>query len=81
MLGLLVSKNSVWLVSSKLRIEDDRISWGVGLMGIVVKANAIRTWDIGDMEYSLVKEFLDTLPAEQLAAIEEASPVSWRFPV
>jgi elongin-A len=41
----------------------------------VIKTHSTRIWDIGDTEYSLVKDFIDTLPAEQLAAIEEASPV------
>lgn len=48
---------------------------------IVIKTHSTRIWDIGDTEYYLVKDFIDTLPAEQLAAIEEASPVSILHPI
>ncbi|WVR09753.1 hypothetical protein IAU60_006829 [Kwoniella sp. DSM 27419] len=40
----------------------------------VVRANAARIWDVGDMEYQLIKPFVDDLPVEQLAEIEAASP-------
>lgn len=41
----------------------------------VVQANSGRTWDIGDLEYSLVKPFIDEVSMEQLAEIEANSPV------
>lgn len=41
----------------------------------VVQANSGRIWDIGDLEYSLVKPFIDEVPMEQLAEIEANSPV------
>ena len=44
-------------------------------MYIVIKTNSARIWDIGDTEYNLIKSFIDDLPAEQFAEIEEASPV------
>ncbi|KIR31990.1 elongin-A [Cryptococcus deuterogattii 2001/935-1] len=40
----------------------------------VVQANSGRIWDIGDLEYSLVKPFIDEVPMEQLAEIEANSP-------
>lgn len=43
---------------------------------VVIKANSTRIWDVGDMEYTIIAEFLDELPMEQLAEIEVASPVS-----
>nr|XP_031858448.1 uncharacterized protein CI109_006093 [Kwoniella shandongensis]KAA5525520.1 hypothetical protein CI109_006093 [Kwoniella shandongensis] len=40
----------------------------------VIKANSPRIWDIGDLEYSLIKPFVDELPMEQLVEIEANSP-------
>ncbi|KAE8540659.1 hypothetical protein D1P53_003023 [Cryptococcus gattii VGV] len=40
----------------------------------VVQAHSGRIWDIGDLEYSLVKPFIDEVPMEQLAEIEANSP-------
>ncbi|WVQ78858.1 hypothetical protein IAT38_000949 [Cryptococcus sp. DSM 104549] len=40
----------------------------------VIKANSLRIWDIGDVEYSLVKSFIDELPMNQLIEIENNSP-------
>lgn len=41
----------------------------------MIKQNSTRIWDIGDLEYRVIAEFLHELPMEQLAEIEGASPV------
>jgi hypothetical protein len=41
----------------------------------VVRYNAARIWDIGDMEYPIIRPFLDELPRDQLEEIERNSPV------
>lgn len=43
--------------------------------GKVIKQNAARIWDIGDLEYRVIADFLHELPMEQLADIEGMSPV------
>ncbi|WVQ77403.1 hypothetical protein IAR50_007088 [Cryptococcus sp. DSM 104548] len=40
----------------------------------VIQQNSSAIWDIGDMEYPVLRPFLDELPAEQLAEIERNSP-------
>lgn len=40
------------------------------------KANSGKIYDVGDTEYSLVADFVDLMPMEQLVEVEEASPVS-----
>ncbi|OCF31621.1 hypothetical protein I316_06626 [Kwoniella heveanensis BCC8398] len=40
----------------------------------VLKTYSSRIEDIGDLEYAIVKPFIDDLPMEQLSAIESASP-------
>jgi hypothetical protein len=42
----------------------------------VVKLNASRIWDIGDMEYPVISSFLNDLPQDQLTEIESNSEVS-----
>jgi elongin-A len=44
-------------------------------MYLVIRRNRARIWDIGDLEYGLIKPFLDELPIEQLVEIEDNSPV------
>lgn len=46
------------------------------MLTTVIKANSSRIWDIGDMEYALIADFLNELPVDQLAEIESVSPVS-----
>lgn len=41
----------------------------------MIKTNAARVWDVGDLEYTLIRPFIDELHLDQLAEIEEASPV------
>lgn len=41
----------------------------------VIKQNSTRIWDIGDLEYRVIADFLHELPMEQLAEIEGSSPV------
>ncbi|WWC60410.1 uncharacterized protein I303_102982 [Kwoniella dejecticola CBS 10117] len=40
----------------------------------VVKTNSARIWDIGDLEYPLIKPLLDDMPIEQLQEVETNSP-------
>ncbi|ODN87135.1 elongin-A [Cryptococcus wingfieldii CBS 7118] len=40
----------------------------------VIQQNSSGIWDIGDMEYSVLRPFLDEVGAEQLAEIERNSP-------
>ncbi|WWC68559.1 uncharacterized protein I206_102488 [Kwoniella pini CBS 10737] len=40
----------------------------------VVKASSARIWDIGDLEYPLIKPLLDDMPIEQLQEVETNSP-------
>jgi hypothetical protein len=41
----------------------------------VLKHNAPRIWDVGEMEYKLVAFMVNELPMEQLTEIEANSPV------
>jgi hypothetical protein len=41
----------------------------------VIRQNATRIWDIGDLEYRVIADFLHELPMEQLAEVESLSPV------
>jgi elongin-A len=43
---------------------------------LVIRQNAAKIWDIGEIQYVLIKPFLDELPIAQLAEIEERAPVS-----
>jgi hypothetical protein len=47
----------------------------------VLKHNAPRIWDVGEMEYKLVAFMVNELPMEQLTEIEANSPVRRRTPV
>lgn len=47
----------------------------------VIRECSARIWDVGDMEYPMIKPFLDNLPRDQLAEIELASPVRQHAPV
>nr|XP_019001808.1 uncharacterized protein I203_05515 [Kwoniella mangroviensis CBS 8507]OCF65269.1 hypothetical protein I203_05515 [Kwoniella mangroviensis CBS 8507] len=40
----------------------------------VIKTNSARIWDIGDLEYPLIKPLIDEVPIEQLQEIESNSP-------
>lgn len=42
---------------------------------VVIKHNAARIWDVGELEYHLVAFMLNEVPMEQLAEIEGNSPV------
>jgi len=44
----------------------------------VLKLNAPRIWDVGEMEYKLVAFMVNELPMEQLTEIEANSPVRHR---
>lgn len=44
----------------------------------VILANAARIWDIGGLEYPVIKELLDQVPRVQLAEIEQHSEVQCR---
>jgi hypothetical protein len=46
----------------------------------VLKHNAPRIWDVGEMEYRLVAFMVNELPMEQLTEIEANSPVCHVFP-
>jgi hypothetical protein len=41
----------------------------------VCKANSPKIYDVGDTEYPLIAELVDTMPMEQLMEVEDASPV------
>lgn len=45
----------------------------------VIKYNAPRIWDVGEMEYRLVAFMVNELPMEQLVDIEANSPVRLSF--
>ncbi|WVW80255.1 hypothetical protein I302_102233 [Kwoniella bestiolae CBS 10118] len=45
-----------------------------GLCMGVVKSNSARIWDIGDLEYPLIKSLVDEMPIEQLQEVESNSP-------
>lgn len=51
-----------------------RCGLGVDML-VVIKQNSTRIWDIGDLEYRVIADFLHELPMEQLAEIEGMSPV------
>ncbi|WWC96874.1 hypothetical protein V866_003749 [Kwoniella sp. B9012] len=40
----------------------------------VIKTHSARIWDIGDLEYPLIKPLIDEVPIEQLQEIESNSP-------
>ena len=44
----------------------------------MLKHNAPRIWDVGEMEYKLVAFMVNELPMEQLTEIEANSPVRHR---
>lgn len=46
----------------------------------MIKQNSARIWDIGDLEYRVIADFLHELPMEQLTEIEGMSPVSAKQP-
>ncbi|KAK4688386.1 elongin-A, partial [Tremellales sp. Uapishka_1] len=39
----------------------------------VIRANGPRIWDVGDLEYAMIAEFLNELPMEQLREVEDQS--------
>lgn len=41
----------------------------------VIRQNAPRIWDIGDLEYRVVADFVNELPMDQLTEVEANSPV------
>ncbi|KAK8861664.1 hypothetical protein IAR55_002487 [Kwoniella newhampshirensis] len=61
-----------------VRDGEERVERGVrslkSICMTVIKANSARIWDTGDLEYSLIKPFIDDLPMEQLVEIEANSP-------
>nr|ODN90320.1 elongin-A [Cryptococcus depauperatus CBS 7855] len=77
-----VSKNDIEARLSELRNKKKRkeVAAKVGTRTLknlcmeVIQANSSRIWNIGDLEYSLVKPFIDELPFDQLVEIESNSP-------
>ena len=47
----------------------------------MLKHNAPRIWDVGEMEYKLVAFMVNELPMEQLTEIEANSPVRHEVPI
>ncbi|WWC88069.1 uncharacterized protein L201_002973 [Kwoniella dendrophila CBS 6074] len=63
----------------RLGKEDDKKS-ELGVRSLrklcmgVVRMNSSRIWDIGDLEYPLIKPLIDDMPIEQLLEVEANSP-------
>ena len=47
----------------------------------MIRANSSRIWDVGEMEYPLIRTFLDELPMDQLSEVESSSPVRAAYPL
>lgn len=66
-----MSLKDMTMSSASTMIEE----MGMPDEGVVIRQNSTRIWDIGDLEYRVIADFINELPLEQLTEVEANSPV------